>query len=100
MVMYRESHDGLLHTIDRLHRELGDLGTVRPRSYERTLWFVTAASVLCAVLGLSAASASRAHTREVEATLSQTRARLTVKASDLAQCLDLARESAGQETAR
>jgi hypothetical protein len=91
--MYRESHEGLHRTIDRLEGELYDLTSVRRRSHERTLWLVTAMSLLCAAAGFLSATGSRAHAREVEQRLWQTEARLGVKTRDLYQCLDLARSA-------
>jgi hypothetical protein len=91
--MYREPYDALVETIDRLQRELGDVAGFRRRFPERLLWFVTATSVLGAVLAIAALTASRAHARQLEETLSTTRARLDAKTQALGQCESFAQDS-------
>jgi hypothetical protein len=91
--MYREPYDALIATIDRLQRELDDVAPLRRRPRGRLLVFVTAMSVLCAILCLSALGASRAHVRDLEERLSTTRARLDAKTQALGQCESFARDS-------
>jgi hypothetical protein len=91
--MYRDPYDGMVQTIDRLQRELGDVTTFRRSHPERMLWFVTAVSVLGAVFSLTALGAARTHVRLLEDALSAARSRLDAKTLALGQCESLAEDS-------
>jgi hypothetical protein len=91
--MYRDSCHSLIETVKRLQREAHEVGAMRRQSHEHALWFVTAASVLCAVLSFSALAASHARANAVEQELSTTRARLDAKTQTLGECESFAQHS-------
>ena len=90
--MYRDSQQSFAETIERLERELAELQAVHrpPRPRERTLWAVTALSVIGATLAGVACASARERAATLQVRYEAAAARLDVKTQDLNECVSLA----------
>jgi hypothetical protein len=86
--MYRASHDSLASTIARLEDELRTLQALRApaRPAERTLWVVTAVSLLLAVFAGAAVVSLHDRAADAERRFEGARVRLERKTQDLGTC--------------
>ena len=90
--MYRDSQHSFAQTIERLEQELAELQAVHrpPRPRERTLWAVTALSVVAATLAVVACASSRERAAVLQMRLDAAATRLDVKTQDLNECVSMA----------
>ncbi|HEY8041149.1 MAG TPA: hypothetical protein VIF15_15185 [Polyangiaceae bacterium] len=90
--MYRDSHDTLAETIERLEQELREVRALRAprRPRERVLWTVTVLSVAAALFAGAAAGAARARADELALRFEGAALRLELKTRDLGACESLA----------
>ena len=90
--MYRDSQHSFAQTIERLETELAELQAVHrpPRPRERTLWAVTALSVVAAILAGAACASAHARAAMLKQRFDAAATRLDAKTQDLNECVTLA----------
>jgi hypothetical protein len=93
--MYRDPQASFADRVERLEKELAELRALRApaRPRERTLWSVTGASVVAALLACSALASTSVRAVDLQRQLEETRSRLDVKSELVGECERVAEDA-------